>query len=844
MPKLMVLMDFHDSPPALEQFISHLLETPRHAQTIVSSQELAARMGESEDFPEGLHPYLNALLLRMGISRLYKHQAEAIRRVFAGKNIVISTGVSSGKSMAYWLPILQEIVSGGKAKALLLYPTKALEQDQMQKLGGMCTALVAAGSRRIQSAIYDGDTPPGLRSKIRRNADIIASNPDMLHLGILPNHPLWSSFISCLRFVVIDEIHYYRGVMGSHFANVIRRLKRICRVYGVKPIFICTSATLGNARELAGNILEDEVEEIFEDSSRQGARHYMIVNPPIVERDLGIRRSSMMESVSLARIGLKHDLQSILFSVTRPSVEMIYLAMSEKEKPFIAAYRSGYLADERRKIERDLREGRLKMVISTNALELGIDIGGLDLAIINGYPGSIAAVRQEAGRAGRKGRRGVAILVAGSNPLDQYICNHPEYLWESNPEQALIDPDNTEILLRQLDCAVCELALREGESFGRMPYIELLGYLELLMKEGKIRKVGNKFMSISGRYPAQDVSIRNASGVYPILCEGRVIGSVDADSAHWMTHPNAIYLHSSETYIVQKLDLEKGLVEVRPLEADYYTRALRESELEVEKLVWSRNLDWGKKHFGEVKVHSRVSGFKKIRFGSMEVLGTDDLDLPVQILHTKAWWISLSEVCVHQIREQGLWNSGSADYGKGWRKLTEAIRMRDAYRCVNCGAKENGRAWDVHHKVPLRMFKDILAANDPQNLVTLCPRCHHLAEQRVQVQSGIAGLGYLIHNLAPFFVMCASTDLGLHFEAESELCGGNPVIALYDMIPGGIGLSQKLYDIQQQIFAAAYERVQSCRCESGCPACVGPVAEMGEGAKAHAAAILEQISGN
>lgn len=830
-----------NSASELQRFTDYLRQTPRFAQTIVSTNTLPANSGQSEDFPEALHPQLRAILQAQGIERLYTHQSKAISQVLEGQNIVISTGVSSGKSMAYWLPILQELATGGKGKALLLYPTKALAQDQSQKLAALCTQLAKMSGRKIQSAIYDGDTPTEQRSKIRRGADIIASNPDMLHLGILPHHALWSSFLSRLRYVVIDEVHYYRGVMGSHFANVLRRLQRICRIYCVSPIFICTSATLGNARELVENLIEAPVWEISEDTSIQGEKHYMIINPPLVESDLGIRRSSMMESVSLAKIALKHELQSILFSVTRRSVEMLLLHMPQKDLPLIASYRSGYLPTDRRKHERELREGKLKMIISTNALELGIDIGGLDLAIINGYPGSIASVRQEAGRAGRKGREGVAILVAGSNPLDQYICHHPEYLWQSNPEQALIDPDNTEILLQQLECAISELSFQEHESFGKIESTELSGYLELLVSEGKIRKVGQKYMGIPERYPAAGVSLRNASGVYPIMAEGEVIGFVDAESALWMTHPNAIYLHASETWIVEQLDFEKQVVQIKPFESDYYTQALRETELTVEKLQWTTAFPWGRKSFGKVQVRSRVTGFKKIRFGSMEVLGMEELDMPVQELNTMSWWISLNEACVESIRQKGLWNSDVNDYGKGWQKISAGIRARDGFRCVNCGAREDGRAWDVHHKVPLRKFASPEDGNDPDNLVTLCPRCHHLVEQRVRVQSGIAGLAYLIHNLAPFFVMCDPGDLGLHFEPESEMADSNPVIALYDKVPGGIGLCKKLYEIQDIVLKAALEQVSSCPCEMGCPACVGPVAELGEGAKLQARAILEEI---
>jgi DEAD/DEAH box helicase domain-containing protein len=825
----------------IEELFQRLQSDKRHRQTIVSTRIIEAKEAERAELPAAVNPILAQLLLQQGIPALYSHQTEAIAHILQGENVVISSQVASGKSLCYQVPILESMMADPASRALLIYPTKALAQDQAQKMAELSAALKTLSGHKISSAIYDGDTPAATRSQIRRQANIIFTNPDMLHLGVLPNHSLWSTFFSRLSYVVIDEIHYYRGVLGSHFANVLRRLLRICQLYRVHPIFICTSATLANHRELAEALVEKEFTLIDGDGSPNGKRINMIINPPLVDRDLGIRRSSMMEANTLAQLLLSYPLQSILFSISRRSVEMLLLHTPKQHRHQIASYRSGYLASERRQIEKELREGKLKLIISTNALELGIDIGGLDVAIINGYPGSISAVRQEAGRAGRKANAALALLVAGSSPLDQYICRHPEYLWENNPEQALIDPNNTEILLKELLCAVSELAFKEGESFGKMSFTELSAYLQILLDEGKIRKVGAKYMGIMGSYPAAEVSLRNASNQLPILAAGECIGYVDKDSAFWMTHPNAIYLHQAETWMVSKLDLEKDMVLLEPASASYYTQALRETDLILNQLNRVHEYGWGKKYFGRVNVQSRVTGFKKIRFGTMEVLGVEELDLPTQELDTMAWWISLSSALVEKIRQHGLWNSDPNDYGKGWKRLSQEIRARDGYRCANCHAHEEERAWDVHHKIPLRRFKSLDEANDPQNLITLCPRCHHLAEQQVRMQSGLSGLGYLLHQLAPFFVMCDPSNLGLSYEPESGLTGGDPMIALYDMIPGGIGLCKKLYEIQDQLFAAALEQISDCPCDSGCPACVGPVAERGEGAKAHARAILEEL---
>ncbi|HNQ44188.1 MAG TPA: helicase-related protein, partial [Candidatus Cloacimonadota bacterium] len=447
-------------------------------------------------------------------------------------------------------------------------------------------------------------------------------------------------------------------------ANVLRRLRRICRLYGCKPQFILTSATLANAQEFATALVETPIRLINQDASPHGERLNLIINPPLIDTGLGIRRSSMVESAAIAREFLRHPLQAILFSVSRRSVEMLLLRMLEEhryqEKVF--SYRSGYLPEERRRIEQDLRSGKINLVISTNALELGIDIGGLDAVFINGYPGTISATRQEAGRAGRKANKALSILVAGSNPLDQYICRHPEYLWDSNPEQALIDPNNTEILLKQLTCAVSELSMKQDEAFGSLSPTELSGYLQILAEDGKIRRAGTRYVGILDAYPAAEVSLRNASNQYPIMAEGEVIGYVDAASALWMTHPNAIYLHAGDTWIVQELDLEKNLVQLQYMRTNYYTQALQERELVLTELKLAHSHAWGKKYFGLVRVTSRITGFKKIRFGNQEVLGYEDLDLPDSILDTSAWWFCLDPRVVENIRHKGLWNSDPNDY--------------------------------------------------------------------------------------------------------------------------------------------------------------------------------------
>lgn len=828
--------------PPVESFISHLYADKRFGENIISTHIAEAREAQYTLFPDALNPLLVQLCRRLGIQQLYSHQADAIRHILAGENVVISTGVASGKSLAYQLPILQAAMEPRANRALLLFPTKALAQDQLHKMQELISLLPDASKTHIPASIYDGDTPSAQRSRIRKSAQIIFSNADMLHLGILPNHSLWSGFFSSLRYIVIDEVHYYRGVFGSHLANVLRRLLRICRVYGSKPIFICSSATIANARDFVSELLDQEIILIESDGSPAGKRVNMIYNPPLVQKELGLRRSSLAESAFIANRLLNNTrLKGLLFSVSRRSVEMLYRRIAPHSHGRVAPYRSGYLPEERRQIEQDLRSDRLGLVISTNALELGIDIGSLDAVIINGYPGAISSVRQESGRAGRKANTALSILVAGSSPLDQYICQHPEYLWENNPEHALIDPNNTQILQAHLACAASELAFKDTEDFGSLKSVALWGHWDILVQDGRVRKIGDKYLGIPDSYPAEKVNLRGASENYPIMAGSECIGLVDEASTQWMTHPGAIYLQAGETWIVRHLDSDSARVEVEPIASDYYTQATQDTQISAQMLLQRKPSPWGDKYLAEVLVLTTVTGFKKIRFSNLEVLAYERLELPTRKLETVAWWLALNPKTVENIRQRGLWNSDPIFYGADWPEICSKVKRRDGNRCTSCGAGAQQNPLHVHHIVPFRKFPNPAEANALENLTTLCPRCHHLAEERVRIQSGIHGLAFLLWNLAPFFVMCDLTNLGMHSELDSPLAQGNPIIALYDMIPGGIGLAKKIYDLQDIIFKSAYEQLKNCPCEDGCPSCVGPVSENGEGAKAHAAAILEEL---
>lgn len=831
----------------IDSFIHHLFSDATIAKNIVAQQKLEARDARYASWPEALAPALIQSLDSNGISQPYTHQAQAIQASLEGKHLVISTQVASGKSLCYQVPIIQSQISNPKARALLLFPTKALARDQQFKLQSFLLALSKDSKdfAKLNCATYDGDTPTPHRSKIRSQARSVFSNPDMLHAGILPNHSLWSSFFAGLSHVVIDEVHIYRGVFGSHFANVIRRLKRICAIYGSNPLFICTSATVANALELATNIVEEPIIHIDKDASPRGEQLFCIYNPPVINKALGIRRSSMADSIRFAKKWLKTDGQALLFSMSRISVEMLYMHLSQKAglQAKARSYRSGYLPEKRREIEQELREGSISMVICTNALELGIDIGGLDAVFINAYPGTISATRQQAGRAGRKGKKSLCILVASSNPLDQYICQHPSYLFENNPEQALIDPDHSEILKAQLHCAVQELSLHEDEGFGSLGSEHILPHLILLEQDGCIRKHRDRWLGNLEAYPAGEVSLRNIGSTLSIVHGEQTIGTVDAASALWMTHPGAIYLDKGDSFLVQSLELKTGIVRVIPTDVNYYTKAIRSSEMDVLSILRASSSETNKKHFGKVKVTSLVTGYKKYRYHSLEALAYEELTLPPSTLHTQAWWFDISAKVVHKVKEMGLWRNDENDYGPDWKSISKRIKERDNYQCQHCGANQNAESFDVHHIQAFKSFVDLQKANQAENLITLCPRCHRLAEQQVKIQSGLAGLAHLIVNLAPFYVMCDRHDLDVIFQESSPITELKPMIAIYDATPGGIGLSRRLYDLQDTIFKDALNLVENCPCEDGCPACVGPVAENGLGAKAHAIALLKEMLG-
>jgi DEAD/DEAH box helicase domain-containing protein len=851
---------------------------PETAPNFPIWQTRPARPAQTRPLPDDMPAALREALTRQGIRLLYSHQLEAWEHARAGRNFVLATGTASGKTLAYNLPVLATLMEDEAARALYLFPTKALSQDQLAALERLGVAGFDA-----PAAIYDGDTPQGQRQAIRKKARIVLSNPDMLHTGILPHHTVWADFLRGLRFVVIDEMHSYRGVFGSHIANVIRRLKRVANFYGAHPQFILTSATIGNPQELAGRLIEAPVELVDEDGSSRGERHFLLYNPPVIDEALGLRKSAMMESVRLARDLLANGVQSVIFARSRRSVEMMltYLqgesrvpggAPREAARPAsqphlpeskaagpearIRGYRSGYLPSQRRAIEQGLRSGELRTVVATNALELGIDIGGLGAAVLVGYPGSIASVYQQSGRAGRGDTPALSVMVASPNPLDQFLAHHPDYFFGKSPEQALINPDHLLILLNHLRCALFELPFQKGEGFGSLPAETVQEVLEYLSGSNEAHASQDKYFWMSDAYPAANISLRSASPENVVLQttdeRPRIIGEVDLASAYWMIHPEAIYIHEGQQYFVHELNLDRKVATLTAVSLDYYTEPQRQTDIQVLSESALEAVPGGEKGWGEIQVTTQVVGFKKLRWFTQENLGEAPLDLPPTELQTTGYWITLSTAAVDSLREMGAWTNDPNDYGPDWPRVRLAVRTRDGFRCRVCGAPENGREHDVHHKTPFRTFTSIAEANRMDNLVTLCPTCHRNAEQNVRIRSGLAGLSYVLSQLAPLFLMCDPSDLGVHTDAAGTLRGASassnetarPSVVLYDQVPAGIGFSQKLYELHAELIARALELVSECECKDGCPSCVGPGGENGLGGKQETLELLRLLRGH
>jgi DEAD/DEAH box helicase domain-containing protein len=773
---------------------------------VTAVRRLEALAAQHAPFPEAMDARLARALRTRGIEQLYTHQADAIAHALAGRHAVIVTPTASGKTLCYNAPVLQSILTDPSSRALYLFPTKALAQDQLAELHQLAELVGSEGGGEIGVFTYDGDTPQDARRAVRARAHVVLSNPDMLHSGILPHHPRWAKLFENLKFVVIDELHAYRGVFGSHLGNIVRRLQRVCRHYGSNPTFICSSATIANPRELAERLVGAPFEEIRKSGAPRGEKFFLFVNPPVVNAQLGIRRSYLAESRRVVIEFLKRGLQAIVFAQSRLATELLttYLKEAFEGPPgasdVIRGYRGGYLPLHRREIERGLRNGDVRCVVSTNALELGIDIGALDVAVLAGYPGSIAATWQRAGRAGRRSGRSAAVLVASSAPIDQFVVRNPEYFFGASPEHALVNPDNLHILLDHVKCAAFELPFTSGDSFGTINVQEVLA---VLAEEGFVHLVDGTWQWTQDSYPANAVSLRSVTSdnfvVIDTTDEERVIGETDFTSGPSTLHEKAIYMVEGRLFQVERLDYDNRKAFVRAVECDYYTDAIThtkvtilerfdqdqasglkpQAQVDAPDPIGVLRLVPGASH-GEVHVVSRVVGFKKIKFYTNENVGSGELELPEQQMHTTSYWLTIPS--------------------------------------------------------------DVLAT---------------LPESAADKRDGVVGLAFAMHNIAPMLLMCDRHDLGLSVDgvnleggarlggqargSKPEALSAEPVIFLFDNYPGGIGLSEPLFSLNADLLARTRELIDTCPCESGCPSCVGPEGATGPLAKSVASRLLQAL---
>ena len=806
---------------------------PKFMANIAAWEKIPPRPARYADFPKRLDSRLVDALNRRGISSLYTHQTDSVEAALRGDNVAVVTGTASGKTLCYNLPILQTILHDPSARALYLFPTKALAQDQAAELSTLTSNLQPQPSIRI----YDGDTPQNQRPSIRREAQLLITNPDMLHAGILPHHTKWSELFSNLRWVVLDELHTCRGVFGSHVANVIRRLKRICKFYGSEPQFICASATIANPKELAEKLLETPVTLVDDDGSPRAEKHFILYNPPLIDPALGLRRSYTLESKEIAARFIGDGVQTVVFGRARATVEVLLgyvrdaAEKTQVESKAIRGYRGGYLPNERREIERGLRDGSVRGVVATNALELGVDIGQLGAAVIAGYPGSIASLWQQAGRAGRRSETSAVVFVASAAPLDQYIALHPRYIFESSPEHALINPDNLAILLSHLRCAAFELPFEAGETFGEAG--EAL--LEILEEAGEVHESGGTATWVGDSYPAEAVSLRTGGDdrvVIQDVTDGKpvVIGEVESIRAPIHVHTGAVYLHEGRQYLVTELKWDERIATVTATEADYYTQASEGATLEVLDVTDADERGPARKAHGTVLVTSQASGYRKIKRYTHETVGFGEIDLPPREFQTTAYWLWVAPEVAEQLMDEGVLLRPN-DYGPNWESQRDAARARDGFRCQQCNALEprGGPQHHVHHLRPFREFGYVRGENDNyrlanelDNLITLCPSCHRKVESVNRAKSALGGLAHALGNLAPLYLMCDPRDLSSLVESKSKETGG-PTITFYDHVPEGIGLSGRLYELHDELLRGALELVRDCPCSDGCPACIGPV---------------------
>ncbi len=766
------------SERGLETVLGGWLESDRVRPCFAAERDYAAQGASVAPLPDSLHPTLVAALRARGIDQLYSHQARAFEIAKKKRSFVVSTPTASGKSLCFHLPVLDALLRDPNARAIYFFPTKALARDQEASV----RELMRSSGGGVPIVTYDGDTPGDARRAAREKSQIIVTNPDMLHSGILPHHTAWARTFQSLDFVIVDELHTYRGIFGSHVANVIRRLMRVAAFHGKKPRLLGATATIGNPREHAARLFgmnEDDVELIGDSGAPRGERKFFFYNPPVVNEELGIRASYVKQTVSLAADLVRARVPTIVFGPSRNSVEMMLKYLREKvcgaageriAPDAIMAYRGGYLPEQRRDIERRLRSGEILCVVATNALELGIDVGGLDAVVCASYPGSVAAMWQRFGRAGRRGTLSMCVLVACSAPLDQFLAREPEFLLGANVEEARIDPDNVEVLVQHLKCAAFELPFAQGDAFGELGVSETREALDFLASHRVLHESGGAYHWADDAYPANNVSLRSIGWDNVVIVDldhDRVLAELDFPAAHTMLHDQAIYQHDGETWQVERFDYENHKAYVRKVKPDYFTTAMTHTKVSIleieeeEEKNLRPTLAWG-----DVSVVEKVVGYKKIKFQTHENTGYGEVHLPEMQMHTTSFWVRLGE-----------------------------------------GAR------------------DLAGVGTAQRI------------------DGLRGVGVAFEIVATLSLMCDPRDLGVHVDdGRSDATSGNvgdPILFLYEHVPGGTGLAERMFAMRVELFARAERLVASCSCKSGCPSCVGPV--VGEDRKRATAALLRYV---
>ncbi len=670
---------------SVESVLESLRMDPGFMRQVAAWERLPARPAHYAEVPADIDRRLVDGLRRRDLLPLYTHQAATVEAALAGENVVVVTGTASGKTLCYNLPVLHSLLNDPEARALYLFPTKALAQDQAAELAMFLQALEAEDSLAVR--LYDGDTPPGRRAAVRREARLLITNPDMLHAGILPHHPRWAALFEGLRWVVIDELHVYRGIFGSNVANVLRRLRRLCRFYGADPRFLLTSATIANPKEHAERLVEAPVRLIPTDldGSPRAEKHVLIYNPPVIDPTLGIRRAYTLETTRLAERFLAGGVQTVVFARARQTTEVIlgYLrdavGQAGGKAETVRGYRGGYLPLERRSIESGLRDGTVRGVVATTALELGVDIGQMGAALIAGYPGTIAGLWQQAGRAGRRSDASAALVIASGAPLDQFIALHPAFLFDSPAEQALINPDNLAIVAGHLRCAAFELPFEQGDAFGAYP--ETSGLLQVMAEDGDLHLSGGAYRWVADEYPAEGVSLRS-TGEPPVVIQQiggdrpLVIGEVDRHTAPVVVHEGAVYIHEGRTFLVSRLDWENALAEVVPEEVDYYTDASESVDLEVLDVFDADERAELRRAHGRVRLTSQPTSFRKIKRYTHETLGYGAIDLPPRQMETTGCWLWISPATVERLEAEGVLLAPN-DYGPSWPDASRAARTRE-----------------------------------------------------------------------------------------------------------------------------------------------------------------------